>query len=1383
MVLAKIPAATLVWDANTETNLAGYNVYYSQTNGAITQVDVGLNTSFSLSGLAVSPTPYVFYVTAYNTDGIESDPSDSVTYTSIASQPVPPSIILAPSSSSVLFGQPFSLSVQASGSPTLAYQWLKNGAVVAGATNISYSVNAAQTADAGTYSVRISNSVGSVISPGAVITVLINPPIITFGPATQSLNVGASLVLSVQASGTGPLSYQWLKNGAAISGAVSSSFSIASIQTSDAGSYAVRVTNSGGSVTSSTAVVTVQVNAPVIVQAPVSQSLTVGGALALSVQASGTGPFSYQWLKNGAAISGAVSSTFSIASVQTSDAGNYSVRVTNSGGSVISSAAVVSVSAGVPQILIQPQSQSVTVGATLTLTVQASGGAPLSYRWVKSGSYVSAASSSPDFSISNIQVGQAGSYSVEVSNSSGKVTSQPAMVTVTGAPVIITQPVGQSLTEGSTLTLSVEASGAAMLTYRWIKNGSYITAASSSGATYSVASVTTVDAGAYTVEVSNSAGTITSQPAQVIVAAGAAPVITRQPASLSLSPGATAAFSVDATGAGTLAYQWLKNGVAISGAVNAAYSIPSVQSSDAGTYSVRVSNSAGSVTSQNAALSVSGGAPQIVVQPVGQSVTVGTTLNLTVQASGGTPLTYRWVKSGSYVSAASSSPDFTIAAIQVSQAGSYTVEVSNSSGKVTSQPAVVTVVGAPVIVTQPASQSLNLGSPLTLSVEATGAATLTYRWIKNGSYITAASSSGSTYSVASITSNDAGSYSVEVSNAAGTITSQAAVITIGSGGAPVISGQPASISANIGSVASFSVDATGSGTLAYQWLKNGVAISGAVNSGFSIGSVQSGDAGSYSVRVSNSAGSVTSQAATLLVQGSAPQIVVQPLSQSVTVGTTLSLTVQASGGTPLTYRWVKSGSYVSAASSSPDFTIAAIQVSQAGSYTVEVSNSSGKVTSQPAVVTVLGAPVIVTPPASQSVSLGSPLALNVEATGAATLTYRWIKNGSYITAASSSGSTYNVAAVTSNDAGSYSVEVSNSAGTVTSTAAVITIGSAGGAPVISRQPASVSVNAGGAASFSVEATGSGTLGYQWLKNGVAISGAVNSGFSIGSVQSGDAGSYSVRVSNSAGSVTSQAATLSVLGSAPQIVVQPRSQSVTVGTTLTLTVQATGGVPLSYRWVKDGSYVSAASSSPDFTIAAIQVGQAGNYSVEVSNATGMARSQMAAITVVGAPVITTQPLSQSVATGTALTLSVQAAGAGTLNYRWIRNGSYIAGATNATYTVASASSRDSGLYAVEISNLAGTVSSQIAVITLKASSLSATSGATLSISPVNGGISAAGLQLTISGAPGTYQIQQCNEFGTEAWTPIQTVTISEESSSIVVSPMPHAFFRTVQIEQP
>jgi hypothetical protein len=103
--------------------------------------------------------------------------------------------------------------------------------------------------------------------------------------------------------------------------------------------------------------------------------------------------------------------------------------------------------------------------------------------------------------------------------------------------------------------------------------------------------------------------------------------------------------------------------------------------------------------------------------------------------------------------------------------------------------------------------------------------------------------------------------------------------------------------------------------------------------------------------------------------------------------------------------------------------------------------------------------------------------------------------------------------------------------------------------------------------------------------------------------------------------------------------------------------------------------------------------------------------------------------------------------------------------------------------VEISNLAGTVSSQIAVITLKASSLSATSGATLSISPVNGGISAAGLQLTISGAPGTYQIQQCSDFGTEIWTPIQTVTISEESSSIVVNPMPHAFFRAVQIEQP
>src|SRR5262249_8784555 len=158
------------------------------------------------------------------------------------------------------------------------------------------------------------------------------------------------------------------------------------------------------------------------------------------------------------------------------------------------------------------------------------------------------------------------------------------------------------------------------------------------------------------------------------------------------------------------------------------------------------------------------------------------------------------------------------------------------------------------------------------------------------------------------------------------------------------------------------------------------------------------------------------------------------------------------------------------------------------------------------------------------------------------------------------------------------------------------------------------------------------LTYQWLKNGTALAGATNSGYTIPSFRSSDAGSYNVRVSSSAGAVTSSAAVVTVLAIPPAIVAQPRSQSVVLGASIAVTVQASGTAALSYRWMKDGAYVSSASSSPDFSIGSIQAGQAGNYSAEVSNSAGKVVSQQAAIVVVVPPVISQQPVAISVRPG-------------------------------------------------------------------------------------------------------------------------------------------------------
>ncbi len=147
-----------------------------------------------------------------------------------------------PSGQSLLVGQSFQLNVTASGSSPLSYQWLKSGAVIAGATASSYSVASASTADTGAYTVTISNSFGSATSSPATVTVTTpTPPTISTQPSGQSLLVGRSFQLNVTASGSSPLAYQWQKSGAVIAGATASSWSVASASTTDTGAYTVTV--------------------------------------------------------------------------------------------------------------------------------------------------------------------------------------------------------------------------------------------------------------------------------------------------------------------------------------------------------------------------------------------------------------------------------------------------------------------------------------------------------------------------------------------------------------------------------------------------------------------------------------------------------------------------------------------------------------------------------------------------------------------------------------------------------------------------------------------------------------------------------------------------------------------------------------------------------------------------------------------------------------------------------------------------------------------------------------------------------------------------------------------------------------------------------------
>ncbi|MFC0401984.1 discoidin domain-containing protein [Paraburkholderia rhizosphaerae] len=263
-------------------------------------------------------------------------------------------------------------------------------------------------------------------------------------------------------------------------------------------------------------------------------------------------------------------------------------------------------------------------------------------------------------------------------------------------PQIITQPINQNSTVGLTATFNVLAASSAQLSFQWMKNGAPIPGANSFA--YTTPALTVDDDGAkYSVTVSNVNGSQTSDAAVLSVVQPKKPEITTQPSPVTITAGNSTQFSVIASGSPVLSYQWLKNGVTITGANQNEYATPIETLADDGAqFSVIVTNSAGSATSNSATLTVSNAiAPAIVAQPRSQSVTLGQNVTLSVQASGSAPLTYQWKLNGEPITANSTatSSDYVIKSATDTDNGDYQVTVSNAGGSVTSDIAKLVVSG------------------------------------------------------------------------------------------------------------------------------------------------------------------------------------------------------------------------------------------------------------------------------------------------------------------------------------------------------------------------------------------------------------------------------------------------------------------------------------------------------------------------------------------------------------------------------------------------------------------------------------------------------------------------------------------------------------------
>lgn len=356
-----------------------------------------------------------------------------------------------------------------------------------------------------------------------------------------------------------------------------------------------------------------------------------------------------------------------------------------------------------------------------------------------------------------------------------------------------------------------------------------------------------------------------------------APRITVQPQSQSVALRGSVSFIVAATGAGTLTYQWAKNGVSIPGATSETLVLTNLQNSDAGNYTVVVANRDGATTSNVATLAVTAlsQAPIFTQQPANVAASDGAafTVDVRVLLPDSSAVTWRANVGGRSVAATVTSSawandvlaaSLSFGPVTLSDAGLFQVVANNVHGFTLSEARILTVNPvAPAIATQPRAQSVAFGDGFALSVEATGTGPLSYRWRRDSADIPGATLS--TYAVAAAAASDGGTYAVVVTNRVGSVESSAATVRVAAPAAPAITTQPATQTARVGAALTLTVVAESTRPLSYQWYKDGLAIAGATSPELFFPRVALADAGTYHVVATNSLGTVQSATARLTI--------------------------------------------------------------------------------------------------------------------------------------------------------------------------------------------------------------------------------------------------------------------------------------------------------------------------------------------------------------------------------------------------------------------------------------------------------------------------------------------------------------------------------------
>ena len=977
---------------------------------------------------------------------------------------------LSPNATEVCVGIPFTIT----STPLFpgTYTWRRNGVIVQ-IGGLTYSRAAATATDSGTYTLTNVSGVPffcNTASAGVTVVVATTLAFTIQPTPIQTVCAGANVSLVVANTGV-PTTYQWRRNGVnlidgvnangtVISGATSASLTLGSLAAADAGTYTCRISNDCNSLVSTQALISVRSLASVT--NPVSASGCEGDTVGFSVVASGTGPLTINWRRNGVnlvnginangtVVAGATTTSLTLTGIAAADAGVYSCSVSNVCNTDIS-ASVSLVVAGVPVITNQPDPVAVCAGGNASFIVSANspGGGLLTFQWRRNGVNMAngvngngttvAGVTTANLTLASVATGDGATYTCAVRNGcplNNTTISVGALLTVQTSSSIVSSPASRAACElGSTSFFVGVLAGSPAPTVQWQLNGvNLVNGFGISGAnttTLTLTNLSPTDAGNYRAVVTSLCGSVTSGFAVLTI--NRQVIITLQPIDQTVCQFANVTFSTAATGFAPITFQWFKdgislvNGAGVSGATTAILSLTSVSRTDSGVYFCRLTNPCDVDDTVFRTLTVQ----EVAIQSSGVNVTtcIFTNASFTVVADGTPAPAFQWrfnnvnIANGVNANGTSvlgaTSATLTLNSIAAGDAGSYSCAVSNLCDTDISSARTLTV-NSQVTVTAPLATTLCEGMLAAFSVTVTGSPAPTLQWQRNnvnlvngvnivGTIIGGANTTSLTLS--SVDPFDAGSYRCIVGNVCDADTSSAAVLTVNP--ATRVATPPADRTACPGSNTSFSVaGVSGSPLITFQWRRNGVnlingvngngtTVAGVTTTAVSLSSLAAADAGAYTCLVSGGCSNFLTAAGNLTI-GTPVVINTQPVASTQCAGTNKTFSVVATVTPAPTFQWQRNtvnindgttgtGTVITGATTA-SLTLSSIDIADAGSYRCIISTPCDTAISSAASLNVTPGTFITSSPAPVAILDGGNAAFAISAAGTSPITFQWQRNG------------------------------------------------------------------------------------------------------------------------------------------------------------------------------------------------------------------------------------------------------------------------------------------------------------------------------------------------------------------------------------------------------